>query len=69
MPADMQALDRNGKPVSAGQQADSFGFPSVFSELDNSMVGKAHEDLTGVKAKRVMKNHLFRFIPYQKTRP
>ncbi|MDA3977986.1 TIGR03752 family integrating conjugative element protein, partial [Gallibacterium sp. AGMB14963] len=51
MPADMQALDRNGKPVAAGQQADSFGFPSLFNELDNSMVGKAHEDLTGVKSK------------------
>lgn len=51
MPADMQALDRNGKPVAAGQQADSFGFPSLFNELDNSIVGKAHEDLTGVKSK------------------
>ncbi|MFC0323690.1 TIGR03752 family integrating conjugative element protein [Gallibacterium melopsittaci] len=51
MPADMRALDRNGKPVAAGQQADSFGFPSLFNELDNSMVGKAYEDLTGVKSK------------------
>ncbi|MDK9560782.1 TIGR03752 family integrating conjugative element protein [Gallibacterium anatis] len=49
MPADMQALDRNGNPVTAGQQAEQFGFPSLFSELDKSALGKAHENFTGKK--------------------
>lgn len=43
-PGDMQAVDKNGKPIADGQQADGFSFANVFSALDNSMVGKAHGD-------------------------
>lgn len=44
LPDDMQAVDKNGKPVADGQQGEGFSFAKVFSRLDDSFVGKAHSD-------------------------
>ncbi|MGV6989230.1 TIGR03752 family integrating conjugative element protein [Testudinibacter sp. P80/BLE/0925] len=47
MPSDMQEVDHKGNPISSGQKADSVRFPNPFSALDDSTIGKAHEDFTG----------------------
>ncbi|MGC6360269.1 TIGR03752 family integrating conjugative element protein [Bisgaard Taxon 45] len=44
LPDDMQAVDKNGKPVGEGEQGEGFGFAKIFSALDESLVGKAHSD-------------------------
>ncbi|HII3839980.1 TPA: TIGR03752 family integrating conjugative element protein [Pasteurella multocida] len=58
LPDDMQAVDKDGKPVAEGQQGEGFSFAKVFSKLDESFVGKAHSDFvnkqptTGVTEKK-----------------
>ena len=58
LPDDMQAVDKDGKPVAEGQQGEGFSFAKVFSKLDESFVGKAHSDfvnkqpMTGVTEKK-----------------
>ncbi|EHK90249.1 TIGR03752 family integrating conjugative element protein [Aggregatibacter actinomycetemcomitans] len=44
LPDDMQAVDKDGKPVTDGQQGEGFSFAKVFSRLDDSFIGKAHSD-------------------------
>lgn len=53
-PADMRSLDRNGNPILDENNNSSGGlsFANVFNALDNSVVGKAHQELTGVKNNR-----------------
>ncbi|AWX14718.1 integrating conjugative element protein [Mergibacter septicus] len=55
IPADMRTLDRNGNLILDENNNSGNGglsFANVFNALDNSVVGKAHQELTGVKNNR-----------------
>ncbi|OOF59726.1 TIGR03752 family integrating conjugative element protein [Rodentibacter myodis] len=46
-PDDMQYKDQSGKTVDAGATGAIPSFPNLFKKLDESIVGKAADDLTG----------------------